>query len=607
MSMNNMGLKDAQEVAAALARNGFDVTLCTDLTKEAFNKVFTEFAVGKGCQVDCRLFVYYAGHGYTETMTNGEELGYIVMVDAPLPEKDKIGFTMKSVDMQAIVTQAKMIKSRHVMFMFDSCFAGTILNLRANVVPQSISDNIQYPVRQFITAGRANEPVPDHSFFKQCFLDLIEGRDKEPIPDGYITGDELGLYLKDKVAEYNPGQHPQCGKISDPKLDKGDFVFIKGLNAGTGKVTIYAQPTPPAAVPDPTPAVRTMTEPRPATLRIEGKVTAVKTDAGTGAVRMVVLNVGSDAGVRRGRVFVISRDTRMLCVALIDKVFTDKAEASVLPGSHIRDKDGNPVEVKVNDSAATVQESNPLESAPGAPGGMVLVEGGTFNMGFELDESSRPVHPVNLNSFWIGMTEVTYAEYDVFCDAVGKNRPDDGGFGRGARPASLSWFSAVAYCNWRSQKEGLEPCYAIEGENVICDFKVNGYRLPTEAEWEYAARGGNKSRGCTFSGSNDGNEVGWHDNNSGLQTNPVGFKKPNELGLLDMSGNVYEWCWDWLDRYSADPQDNPVGPATGDSRVLRGGGFSTPITGMSCTSRIGVLPIFPNIGYGFRLARTVTK
>ena len=158
-------------------------------------------------------------------MITGEDLGYLVMIDAPVPEKDPMGFRFSSVDMQVIVTEAKMIQSQHVLFMFDSCFSGSILNLRERVVPEAISASISLPVRQFITAGRANEPVPDHSIFKQAFLDLLEGRDKEPIPDGYITGEELGLYLKNKVPEYNPMQHPQYGKVKDIRLDKGDFVF----------------------------------------------------------------------------------------------------------------------------------------------------------------------------------------------------------------------------------------------------------------------------------------------------------------------------------------------------------------------------------------------
>jgi hypothetical protein len=219
-------IQDVKDVAKALEKKGFEVTLKTDLTKDAFNRAFWKFSHKYGKSEDTRLLFYYAGHGYTQEMTTGEDLGYLVMVDAPVPEKDPMGFNLASVDMQTIVTQAKMIKARHALFMFDSCFSGSILNLRERVVPESISDSVRLPVRQFITAGRANEPVPDHSIFKQAFLDLLEGRDKEPIPDGYITGEELGLYLKNKVPEYNPTQHPQYGKIKDIRLDKGDFVFV---------------------------------------------------------------------------------------------------------------------------------------------------------------------------------------------------------------------------------------------------------------------------------------------------------------------------------------------------------------------------------------------
>ncbi len=180
-------------------------------------------------------------------MATGEELGYLVMVDAPLPEQDALGFSLASVDMNTILTQARLIQSKHVLFLFDSCFSGSILNLRDHIVPHRISDKIKYPVRQFITAGRANESVPDQSIFKLAFLNLIEGRAREPIPDGYITGEELGLYLKNKIPEYNHAQHPQYGKIRDPRLDQGDFVFLyPGTDTSEQPLTpILDPPKPP--------------------------------------------------------------------------------------------------------------------------------------------------------------------------------------------------------------------------------------------------------------------------------------------------------------------------------------------------------------------------
>ncbi len=219
-------LRDVNEVAAALKRKGFQVLLKTNLTRDDFNLAFGEFVERYGQNKSNRLLFYYAGHGFTRMMVTGEELGYLVMVDTPLPEKSMVGFSIKSVEMQSVVTQAKLIRSKHVLFMFDSCFSGSILNFRDHVVPKQISESIKYPVRQFITAGRAKEPVPDQSVFKKVFLNLIEGRSGDPIPDGYITGEELGLYLKSKVPEYNRFQHPQYGKIKDPELDLGDFVFV---------------------------------------------------------------------------------------------------------------------------------------------------------------------------------------------------------------------------------------------------------------------------------------------------------------------------------------------------------------------------------------------
>ena len=237
-------VKDAEEIADVLRRKGFRVTLVKNVDKRTLLSEFSNFTFRYGQDEDNQLLFYYAGHGHTTTLASEEELGYLVMVDAPLPEKDPQEFDSKSVDMKSIITWALKMKSKHVLFMFDSCFSGTVLNLRERVIPKAISDAVRYPVRQFITAGRAAEPVPDRSVFKQLLIDILEGRVEEPIPDGYITGEELGLFLKNKVPEYNKFQHPQYGKIRDPNLDKGDFVFV------LEKARLGVQeeiPTPPKA------------------------------------------------------------------------------------------------------------------------------------------------------------------------------------------------------------------------------------------------------------------------------------------------------------------------------------------------------------------------
>ena len=235
---------------------------------------------------------------------------------------------------------------------------------------------------------------------------------------------------------------------------------------------------------------------------------------------------------------------------------------------------------------------------------LVLVEGGTFRMGDtagggKYDEN--PVHSVTVSSFLLGKYEVTQKEWV----AVMSSNPS--AFRGDTLPAErVSWFDAVEFCNRLSATENLEPCYTINGTSVSCDFSKSGYRLPTEAEWEYAAKGGRSSSGYTYAGGNEADAVGWHYAISGNSTHQVGGKRANELGLSDMSGNVLEWCWDWYDgRYAAGSQVDPSGPSSGKYRVLRGGSWHEEHAGMRSARRNwdrpddrGVLP------YGLRLARS---
>ena len=197
---------------------------------------------------------------------------------------------------------------------------------------------------------------------------------------------------------------------------------------------------------------------------------------------------------------------------------------------------------------------------------MVLVEAGSFNMGSSDGyPDERPIHAVTLTrSFYIGIYAVTYGEYARYCERRVECGVDHDDSGRATHPVSfVDWYDAVAYCNWLSKKAKLSPCYVEKGKLTECDFSANGYRLPTEAEWEYAAKGGLLSRGFVYSGSNDPDEVAWYDGNSGGEAHPVGQMKPNELGIYDMSGNRWEWCWDWYseDYYASSPAVDPTGPA----------------------------------------------
>lgn len=249
---------------------------------------------------------------------------------------------------------------------------------------------------------------------------------------------------------------------------------------------------------------------------------------------------------------------------------------------------------------------------------MILVEGGEFIRG---DQSSdlpydKPSHRARVSTFFISKYEVTFADYDVYCDEIGLLKPiDDKNGSRGQNPVMhVSWYDAIKYCNWKSVKEGLTPCYTINGTNVICNFAANGYRLPTGAEWEYAARGGNKSQRYIYSGSNNADEVAWYWNNSEGRTHPVGLKKPNELGLYDMSGNDWEWCWDlyggtqyYIDCVKQGIVDNPKGPDSNTSgyRTTYGGGCNTFANKVLPSVRGSLEPSYTiGGGIGFRLARS---
>jgi formylglycine-generating enzyme required for sulfatase activity len=165
----------------------------------------------------------------------------------------------------------------------------------------------------------------------------------------------------------------------------------------------------------------------------------------------------------------------------------------------------------------------------------------------------------------------------------------------------VSWLEAVEYCNKRSQKEGLTPAYTINGTNVTWNKNANGYRLPTEAEWEYACRAGTTTAYNT--GARISNDTGWYGANSDNMTHPVGQKPANRWGLYDMHGNMWEWCWDWYGSYSSGAQTDPTGASSGSSRVFRGGYWFNSAEYVRSADRYFNDPNYRTDGIGFRLVR----
>ncbi len=222
-------------------------------------------------------------------------------------------------------------------------------------------------------------------------------------------------------------------------------------------------------------------------------------------------------------------------------------------------------------------DSLPREIATPAGVEMVLIPAGEFLMGSTANVDSAPVHKVSVGTVYMDKHEVTQELYEKL---VGKNpsrRKDP------KNPVErVRWREAIAFCNARSTAEGLKPCY--DAKTGACDFAADGYRLPTEAEWEYACRGGT-SQAYYF--GDDPRELkghAWSKQNAERKSHPVGQLRANPFGLFDVAGNVWEWCNDWyqVDYYAASPAADPQGPAKGEKKVMRGGAFSS--SAENCTS-----------------------
>jgi len=234
------------------------------------------------------------------------------------------------------------------------------------------------------------------------------------------------------------------------------------------------------------------------------------------------------------------------------------------------------------------------------PENMVWVAGGSFLMGnIAFDEDEQPVHLVSIDSFFMSKTPITQTEYEK---VMGIN---PSAFRSPNAPVErVTWFQAIEYCNKLSQQEGLIPAYYGSNDQVVFNPNANGYRLPTEAEWEYAARGGNfDALSFDRSGSNFADAVGWYRDNSGGRTQPVAGKQPNILGLYDMAGNVWEWCYDWYAPYQEGAKNNPTGPQTGQNRIIRGGSWNSIYAWMRSTYRNFARPNEVYRDVGFRVVR----
>ena len=603
-------VNDVKEVAEVFKRHGFNVTLKIDVTKAEFNKAFSKFIYKSGKDRNNRLLFYYAGHGYTTKSATGEDLGYLVMLDTPHPE-NAAEFDLYSVDMVKFVSDSKKIHAKHVLFMFDSCFSGTVLNLRNRVTPSHITDRIKNPVRQFITAGRADEPVPDKSEFKKAFLNLLEGRVEEPTPDGYLTGVELGDYLYRTVPKFSQGQHPQHGKIHDQQLNTGDFVFVlpqndRDVNENDG-VELDTMAT-----------LNITSNPSGAAVYIDGTFIGITPVPGyqidTGVRLEKQVNVGLELSGYKSRVKKIILKGSQLFPWNVDLEKMERESEPPKPTPSI------PQTIVKDDIVLNEEARSPSSNIPqtvlgkdGAP--MVLIPAGEFQMGHNGNTTTSPVHTVYADAFYMDVHEVTVGQYNQFVRATGHPSPP------------LPDWASASPLNSRDR----HPIVNVTWHDAMAYAKWAGKRLPTEAEWEKASRGGLEGQRYPWGNAPpDGTQCNFADQNLSkvwdsertvqiakhpikkagddwsdkyiddgyAHTAPVGSYPPNGYGLYDMAGNVWEWCFDAHDEnfYANSPRRNPIASiiirdaennrvTVNDLRVARGGSWFDRAEDMQVSGR----------------------
>ncbi len=559
------------------------------------------------------LLIYYAGHGHFDELT---KRGFWIPANAGSRKIED--YLPNSV----IKDYLADIPSLHTLLISDSCFSGSLF-VRGYQRDEQLTagELMRLRSRWALCSGRHDETVADgpaegHSPFAQSILDVLKKSERE-----HITLDFLLDQVRNQTRS-NYDQLPDGGPLSNANHQRGQFVFSRRQ--------VVRKPADELAW------AKIVAMPEESLTQVKEKRSQVSLFCDT--------HEGSKhekEAIQLGE----QLEERQAFLSLRDTEFSLRGFLRMFPHSSHAPEVRKRLEavlktLAVSDTIETVKHTEesrkpPVVSAEQKPSGstakkpvvdfilpeMILVEGGSFDMGCTSEQKDcwdreKPVHRVTLDSYYIGQYEVTVQEFKAFVDATNHvtDAEKDGGSyfwtgsswkkraginwrhdGKGVlRPAAdyrhpvihVSWNDAMAYCKWLSGRTG------------------RSYRLPTEAEWEFAARGGNKSQRYQYAGGNNLEDVGWYSSNSGGNTRPVGQKRSNELGLYDMSGNVIEWCQDWYGDYSASAQTNPTGPTTGAFRVLRGGSWRDAPQFWRVAIRGRGDPGDRGDHLGFRLART---
>ena len=569
-------LADATEVARVLkGKYGFEVELLPDATRDQIVRAISRLRKKLNREQD-NLLIYYAGHGYLDPF-NG--VGYWQPVDSE--EESDVDWIPTS----RITNLLKVIRAKHVLIVADSCYSGSLLTRDSGANLTSGMDQDEWLKRMLgrrsrtaLTSG-AEEPVSDagggkHSVFAKAFLDVLNDNHK------IMDGNSLFDLIKHPVT-LNADQTPQYGDIRMTGHDQGDFLFVPKHLQGAGLWEIKKKSLKSDLFRGGSSAIVSIS---PVEAEYRAKKSArIRQQPSVSSSQVGSLKKGTSIWVA-GKIL----DQPWYLVEIPDGngqgyVYsslltpstpgTTTNRAVVLKNSEIKTK---PVASGVNISKGNTH----TDSTTGMQ--FVPIQPGCFQMGSNVGSGDeKPVHRVCLSAYDIGKYEVTQAQWQKVMGSnpshfKGSNKPVE----------QVSWDDVQGFIRKLNQQAERR------------------YRLPTEAEWEYACRGGGGDQ--KYCGGNNANSVAWYDNNSGGTTYDVGQKQANELGLYDMSGNVWEWVQDWYssDYYSNSPANNPGGPSSGGSyRVFRGGSWYSHASRLHSVYRSNYSPGIRSSHLGFRLAR----
>lgn len=540
---------DAADLTAALKRLGFKVTLLTNTSRKAMNQAIVAFREALAQDRQSEGVFFFAGHGVQARGVN-----YLIPVGADI--QAEVDLEDEAVSAQKILGSLEEARNRVNLVILDAC--------RDNPLPSTLRSSTRGlavvtsapPETLILYSTAAGQTAADGEGRNSPFAEALLGHIGDA---GDVT--QTVKVITGEVKKTTKGQQI-------PYVYMGLSVDF-ALNPPKGGAQARAPTSAPARKP---------------TLTVEQAYGSVTVEARTGGT--LFLNGDSMGQLAPGS------------SARLDDVEVGQVSLEM------RYEDGKTEvrSVKVSKDELAKVSFAYVEQAT-LPEYMALVEGGTFNMGDTFGDGwaiEKPFHWVKVSSFYLGMYEVTQREWhEVMGTDPSHFKGDD------LPVDSVSWYDAVEYCNRLSEKKGLDPCYSIKGTNVTCDFSKNGFRLPTEAEWEFAAKGGTHSLPVyKYAGGNAIDSVGWYAKNAGGTTHAVGRKAGNQISMFDMTGNVWEWCWDWHGPYSssADSQTNPTGASLGQYRVVRGGSWNDDYSYERVSNRPKLAPDTRAIYFGFRVA-----